>query len=63
MESAVFYNLSHEEMFNISAGWNWEYFTYAVAAIGVVGAVVYPPVAVISGVYEGAYWLTRAIRS
>lgn len=53
--------LSIEELFEINGGWNWENFTYCVATIGVIGAVVCPPVAVVSGVYEASYWLTRAI--
>lgn len=63
MENVSFNILTEEECFSVIGGWNWEFFTYAVAAIGVVGAVVCPPVAVVAGVYEVAYWSTRAIRS
>lgn len=63
MKNTSFITLTEEEYFNTTGGWNWEYFTYAVAAVGVVGAVVCPPVAVVSGVYEVFYWGTRAIVS
>lgn len=57
-----FINLNENELYCIDGGWDWECFTYAVAAVGVVGAVVCPPVAVVCGVYEVAYWTTRAIK-
>lgn len=63
MESTLFLNLSTDELYAIDAGWNWEYFTYGVAAVGIVGGIVFPPVAVVAGVYEATYWLTRAIVS
>lgn len=59
----TFYELSDIELYNVCGGWSWEYFTYAVAAVGVVGAVICPPVAVVSGVYEATYWITRAIKA
>lgn len=56
------YNLSENELLEITGGWDWEYFTYAVAAVGCVAGVVgCAPVAVVCGVYEGAYWLTKAV--
>ena len=63
MNSLMFEVLSEADSYDVVGGWNWEFFTYAVAAVGVVGAVVCPPVAVVSGVYEATYWITRAIRS
>lgn len=61
-ESNMLNYLDSEVLYEINGGWSWENFTYFVAAVGVIGAVVCPPVAIVSGVYEASYWLTRAIK-
>lgn len=63
MNNMMFEVLTEKDIYDVNGGWNWEYFSYAVAAVGVVGAVVCPPVAVVSGVYEFTYWITRSARS
>lgn len=57
----LFYDLSSQELYDVSGGVNW--IDLGVAALGVGGMFASAPVGIGIGLFCGAYSITRAICS